>query len=84
MGLIEEEAHAAAASLQLVMKYCIKVPRWHKANIGITRTRWLDNNIGVNCIDWLFGHIHTDPLQEYVVYHFKREEDALLFALKWA
>lgn len=49
--------------------------------------RWLVDNVGVyarfrDCVDelrpWSVDHEH-----DYLVYHFARENDAIMFALKW-
>lgn len=43
---------------------------------------WLLNNIGEPKVDWMLGY-DSPPNQDSMYIQFIKEEDAILFALKW-
>lgn len=58
------------------LKYKVRVKAFD-AKVG--RPQWCKNNVGIESLDWDYIPVNGIIL-EYV---FVREEDAMMFALKW-
>ena len=74
---------AASPTKPTIYKYIIIVDDFPSGN-GTIRPNWCKENIGIMGVRWQHSPIGYQTVPGKVVYGFKREADAMFFALKWA
>lgn len=58
----------------------VSVKQTSTIELGASRMKWATENVGMMARDWTCAPRLTDGR---MAYYFKREQDAMLFALKW-